>query len=139
MLRRVSIVVALVVIALPIAVSPAWACSCIRESRKDQARRADVVFTGIAQHVWTEPNEPGRPKGDEQTHARFEVGKRYKGHPGNWVTIDPGSPGNSCAFRFQEGRRYTVFADHYRGHLTTNLCSGTTPGRINGERYGFDN
>ena len=138
MLKRVLIVTVMAVTALPIAASPAWACSCIRESRKDQARRADVVFTGIAKDVWTEANEPGTPKGDEERHARFHVGRRYKGHPGRWVTIDSGATGNSCSFRFEEGRRYTVFADHYRGRLVTNLCSGTKPGRINPERYGFE-
>ena len=138
MLKRIAIVIASVVIALPLLVSPAWACSCAPGTPRQYARWADLVFTGIADHVWTEPNDIGTPRGDERTFARFHVETRYKGYPGRWVTILPGETGNTCRVRFKEGRRYTVFAYKSKGRFNTGSCSGNQRGRINPKRYGFD-
>lgn len=138
MLKRIAIVIAAVVMSLPMLVSPAWACSCAQGTPRQHARWADLVFTGIADHVWTEPNETGTPVGDEQTYARFHVETRYKGHPGRWVTILTGTTGNTCRVSFKEGRRYTVFAYKHHARFETGLCSGNKRGRINPRRYGFD-
>jgi hypothetical protein len=143
MLRRTLIVVFLVALAVPVVASPCWACSCATtgdpaQDRINHAESADLVFTGIAksQRIIDE----GDPDfhGDEMIATRFRVRTTYKGHPGRWVTVETYVSGATCGYNFDEGKRYTVFAFEERDHYSTNSCSGTKQGRINPERYGFD-
>ena len=143
-MRRTLIVIFLVAIAVPVVASPCWACSCAAsgspsEQRRGQARSADLVFTGVVQRERIDDPAPNDGvSGDERIYDRFRVGKTYKGHPGRWVTIYTGTSGDSCRYNFKKGERYTVFAYEHKGEWTTNTCSGTKQGRINPERYGFD-
>ena len=138
MLRRTLIVVFLVALAVPVVASPCWACSCAPSSRREHAKRADLVFTGIAKSERVIDEGDPEFEGDETIGTRFRVGKTYKGHPGGWVTI--GTPANeaACGYDFEMGDRYTVFAYDEKDGYSTNLCSGTKRGGINPERYGFD-
>jgi hypothetical protein len=143
MLRRTLIVVFLVALAVPVVASPCWACSCATsgnaaQDRRDQAERADLVFTGVAKSQRVTDEGDPEFEGDEMIGTRFRVGKTYKGHPGRWVTVATYANGATCGYHFEVGKRYTVFADEQNGEYSTGLCSGTKQGRINPERYGFE-
>lgn len=143
MLRRILIVVVLVALAVPVVASPCWACSCAtsgnaEQDRRDQAERADLVFTGVAKGQRVIDEGDPEYQGDESIGTRFRVGRTYKGHPGRWVTVSTTANEASCGYNFEVGKRYTVFADESRGEYSTNLCSGTKQGRINPDNYGFD-
>lgn len=143
MLRRTLIVVFLVVLAVPVVASPSWACSCMTsgnaaQDRRDQAERADLVFTGVAKSQRVTDEGDPEFEGDEMIGTRFRVGKTYKGHPGRWVTVSTHVNSATCGYQFEVGRRYTVFADEQNGEYGTGLCSGTKEGRINPERYGLE-
>jgi hypothetical protein len=139
MLRRTLIVVFLVALAVPVVASPCWACSCAPvEDRSEYAENADLVFTGIAKSQRVVDEGDPEFEGDEMIGTRFRVRKTYKGHPGRWVTVSTYANGATCGYHFEVGKRYTVFADERKGEYSTSLCSGTKQGRINPERYGFD-
>ncbi len=144
MLRRLVMIVVMVAVAIPVAASPCWACSCAStgdpaSDRRQHARNADVIFTGVARRVWADdPTPDDGVTGDETIYARFSVGKVYKGRDRNRAVINAGPAGNTCRFDFEEGERYTVFATRRKGELHTNLCSGTKKGRIDPDRYGLD-
>lgn len=145
-MRRTLLVTFMALVAVPVVASPGWACSCAAsadttpgEERRGQARNADLVFTGVVKGERVDDPSPNDGvSGDERIYDRFKVGKTYKGHPGRWVTIYTGTSGSSCRYNFKEGERYTVFAYEHKDEWTTDICSGTKRGRINPERYGFD-
>jgi hypothetical protein len=116
---------------------PCLACSCAPSTPRQEARSANVVFTGRVTRVIVEPDDNGL-LGDEKVRVRFRVGRRYKGRVRPRVWIHTGTTGNTCRFTFRRSRRYTVFASRYEGPLTTNICTGTKRGRIDPHRYGFD-
>lgn len=143
MLRRTLIVLFLVALAVPVVASPCLACSCATsgdpaKDRRDQAKRADLVFTGVAKSEKVIDEGDPEYEGDESIGTRFRVGRTYKGHPGRWVTVSTTANEASCGYNFEVGKRYTVFAYEQNDRYRTDLCSGTKQGRINPERYGFD-
>ena len=138
MLRRTLIVIFLAVLAVPVIASPCWACSCAPQDRRDQAKRADLVFTGVAKSEKVIDEGDPEYEGDEIIGTRFRVGRAYKGHPGRWVTVGSHVNSATCGYDFEMGKRYTVFAYEQNDGYRTDLCSGTKQGRINPERYGFD-
>jgi hypothetical protein len=143
-MRRTLLVIFMALVAVPVVASPCWACSCVSsgseaENRHAAAQSADLVFTGVVQRERVHDPAPNDGvSGDERIYDRFKVGKTYKGHPGRWVTIYTGTSGDGCRYNFKEGERYTVFAYEHKGEWMTNTCSETKRGRINPERYGFD-
>ena len=134
----------LAVMAIPVVASPCWACSCASSGdeaadRRAQARRADLIFYGVADRERIVDPSPGDgTSGDEIVYMRFRVRRTYKGHPGRWVTISEGSTGNSCRYNFREGQRYTVFAYKHDDRFHTDICSGTQRGNINPKDYGLN-
>jgi hypothetical protein len=124
--------VILAVATLLLASAPsAQACSCIAMTPREKARSADVVFTGPVREL--------HQRHDGIVVARFQVRTLYKGSVRRMVNIETGPDEAACGCSFKQGRRYTVFA--YRlgagEGLATDICSGTKPGTIEPDRYGF--
>ena len=139
MIRRTIIVIFLAVMTVPVVASPCWACSCVEQNRRQQAKNADLIFTGIAkQERVYDPADDGNNDGDETIYVKFRVHKTYKGYPRRWRTINTGMSGSTCRYYFEEGKRYTVFAYKQDGEFHTNICTGTKRGRINPDNYGLD-
>jgi hypothetical protein len=138
MIRRTVLALLFAVGAVPLSAQPCFACSCAprpehqtrQEYREEQARRADVVFTGKVRRL----------EYSEQTlTAHFRVGKAYKGTHRERLTIKTNSTGAACGYSFKDGKRYTVFGtgdgpESYR----TYICTGTQRGRIDPADYGLE-
>ena len=138
MVRRTVLTVVFAAGAVPLTAQPCLACTCVppeegqtrQEHREEQAKNADVVFTGKVRDI---------ERGEQLTKVRFWVGRKYKGTHREKLTITTASQGSVCGYHFKDAKRYTVFGygDGPRSY-STNLCSGTQRGRIDGEKYGFD-
>ena len=127
-MKRVLLSLCLAASLLPVAQTPASACSCAAASPEDHARWADVVFTGIAREV-TET--------DTERITGFRLRVLYKGKARRNTDVHSGVQESACGVRFAEGQKYTIFASRSDGQLWTNLCSGNQRGRIRHARYGL--
>ena len=126
---RAALVVAFIATQLILPASPASACSCAYTSKEQQARSADVVFTGRVRSV--ELTQSVR-------RARFRVRVVYKGDVDRRVLVVTASQGSACGCHFREGERYTVFGYGSRDdRVSTDLCSGTKKGPIDPAEYGL--
>lgn len=114
---------------LPLTARGVSACSCFGDTPKQLARNADVVFTGIVERV-TEIRK--------RLVTRFEIRVVYKGPLRRHMDVGSGSHEETCGVRFDEGMKYTVFAQRADdGDLGTTLCDGNKRGRIRHARYGL--
>jgi hypothetical protein len=113
------------------------ACVCARTPSVIEARHnALAVFSGrvIAdEYVEGALYPDGRPAGAELT-VRFQVERWWKGSfapevvlfTGEYRADDLSSISEStCAYQFQVGRRYLVYADFFFGRLRAAYCSRT--------------
>ncbi len=138
-MRKLLVVLALAVTALPLSAEPCYACSCAgpsegeeREWRHRAAREADVVFTGRVWRIEGNYAEGSRIK------AHFFVEDAYKGTYRHRLVISTPSQGSACGFFFKRGARYTVFGYGEGPRLySTHNCSESQRGRINPDRYGL--
>jgi hypothetical protein len=139
----------------------AYACSCAVGQPAEQVARANTVFTGTAgkvvHHVEDrigDPDGPALPSGlpepaqsflrqgrpiyrSDKLEVKFALDKSYKGAAESPTTVWASAGEMGCGFDFQEGVRYTVFANQLGGRLTTGLCSGTQVGPINATSFGL--
>jgi hypothetical protein len=90
------------------------------------ARWADVVFTGVVEDV----TETGMERA-----ARFEARVVYKGRIRRHPTVRTAADEAACGVRFNQGTKYTVFAERTDQGLWTGLCSGNKRGKIRHARY----
>lgn len=111
---RCSLVVALA--AFLLSALPAHACTCVgRASAREAARTAAVVFAGRV----TATRVVVDPKFGRQLEATFIVERRWKGDTDSVVVVRTMPPGGPCAFPFQAGNTYLVYA--------TRELPGTAP------------
>ncbi|UNX56646.1 hypothetical protein MF406_18515 (plasmid) [Georgenia sp. TF02-10] len=97
--------------------APVTACECTTSGIEEQARWADVVFTGELVATAAE--------GDAVQHT-FRVVEVYDGAAPASTDVTTRSAGPDCgAPSLEEGRTYVVFAHGARDGLTTTGCSGT--------------
>lgn len=116
-LRRVLVGAAVLVLSIVLGVGPAWACSCVE--RTDAATFAAVtdVFTATALRV--------RDDGDDVVWL-FDVDGTQKGAAAGTVEVRLARRVvEQCAFTFDAGRRYQVYAVRRDGGLRTGNCSGS--------------
>ena len=133
---RMLVVVALSLSGVAATASPCWACSCAAETKKGYAKRADVVFTGRVRAIAGGDSDDGT-EGDDNLRVRFRVRKVYKGKATRITTVRTNESSAACGYGFEEGKRYTVFAQRAEKKLSTNLCSGTKRGGIDPDEYGL--
>ena len=114
------------------------ACTCADTPSVAQARR-DASFVFLGKIVDTKyQKSKANPKGqepDEELTMQFEVERWWKGERTSEITLFVGiyqSPNlsvsvDSCAFQFEKGKRYIVYAkDIYKdGKVRAMYCSRT--------------
>jgi hypothetical protein len=108
-IRRLLMLLLLVLGSIPIAASPASACSCAVGGGLD---RADLAFVGVVRSVHA--NGTGE-------RVEFAVESVLKGKADPIITVRTAAVDSAaCGVRFAEGGRYQVFSAAGR----TDLCSG---------------
>jgi len=88
-----------------------------------------MVFTGVVTSV------SGIPLGlvcrsDSPVSATFDVETVYKGDVPRTITVHTVVSGASCGYKFEVGKRYTVFPWARSGKLDAGLCKGNVEGAI---------
>lgn len=118
------------VVAVILAPTVSWACSCIGPVPFEQAQNeADAVFEGEAMEfnvlrTWSR----GQPGYIERRRAVFEVRKVWKGPREHSLVIETGIGGGDCGYDFVAGNFYVVYATTASdGTLHASLCSRTHP------------
>jgi hypothetical protein len=103
-----------------IAVSAAFACSCVRfASAETQLRNAEVMFVGRAIETTTREDN-----GMTVGVTRFVVERTLKGDARNVQTVEHlTTMGGMCGVVFARGQAYTILASAHRGRLATGSCS----------------
>lgn len=129
-MRRIAVVLVAAAALLPLSADPSWACSCAPASPRAHAADAEVIFTGTAVDV------PDLILTTRYT-VQFRAAVAYKGPVRPVMRVTTMMNGGSCGYEFEEGTRYTVFADAERGRLETHLCTATTTGDIDADRFGL--
>jgi hypothetical protein len=127
-MKRILVSLCLAASIIPVAPSPALACSCIASTPEEHADNAKIIFTGMSKRVDRTLSE---------LTVRFRVSKIFKGDVPRRVTIVTPSDSAACGCSFKEDTRYTVFGSARGERVETNLCSGTTKGRIDHDEYGL--
>lgn len=117
----------------------AFACSCAGEESTEEAfQRADAVFSGEMVRGGIEDPDP-----EDDTMIggiQFRVLDAWKGVPGESVVLygqeaayygklEEGEMvvASSCAYTFEEGESYLVYASRQEDGLQTGLCDRTMP------------
>jgi exopolysaccharide biosynthesis protein len=133
-MKRILGAFLMIVVATAMTASPCWACSCIpNDTKKDKAKRADVVFTGTVTSITdTDPSDQSAP-----LKVQFEVAKVYKGYPKEVTHVYTPKDGAMCGATFEVGKKYTVFAQINGGQKETSNCSGTKQGTIDPDFWGL--
>lgn len=125
MMRLRSIVLACLL--LPLAPTPAVACSCMPDDGPEQrAARAHAIFVGRL--VSSDRPLLGVRSPDDRVTFHFDVDRVVKGAVAENARVVSPTDGAMCGVSLRNGERYTVFAYDDQGQLATNLCSGTHPG-----------
>jgi hypothetical protein len=137
-LKRLIGVCVLSAASIAATAQPCWACSCAGQTKEEYAKSADAVFFGKVIHIGGGDTDDGT-FGDDYLRVKMWVRTVYKGKNVKRVTVvRTNESGAACGYEsFEEGDRYTVFADKRNGKLFTDLCSGTKRGNINPENYGL--
>lgn len=122
------------VIAMTAIATPCWACSCLpNDTKRDKAKRADVVFTGTVTSI----ADPNPADATAAFKVQFEVAKVYKGNPREITHVYTAKEGSMCGVTFEVGERYTVFATWSGSQKWVGMCSGTKAGRIDPDFWGL--
>jgi hypothetical protein len=58
----------------------------------------------------------------------LSVSERFRGDFGNSVVVQTDT--SDCAYPFETGHQYLVFANEFQGKLTVNLCTATRPAKM---------
>ncbi len=127
-MNRLLLAMCLAASLLPLAPTSASACSCAPATPKQYARWADVVFTGVVQEV---------SETETERITLFRVRVLYKGKAPRHTEVHSGVQESACGVRFNDGSKYTIFADRSDGELWTSLCAGNRRGRIRHAKYGL--
>ncbi len=89
--------------------SSTWACSCIRQSVKEDFQDADVVFSGKVLNRG-EPESQTKSRSWELIEVKFELDETWKGEKTANITVSTELMSISCGYPFREGNSYVVFA-----------------------------
>lgn len=139
---RVRLAVVVLALSLSLAGGPyagtAHACSCAGVSDASAAYDgADAVFAGEMVRGGLEDPDPA--DGMMMGGVEFRVIDAWKGVSGDsavlygqemvyYGEIEEGEmvTSSSCAYIFEKGGRYLVYADRFEDGFTTGICDGTT-------------
>jgi hypothetical protein len=123
---RVLVFLLLPILALVFVPARADACTCVTGAPVCETFwKTDVVFSGEVLDVSPTQNPSGE-RFQSDRRVRLRVLQSWRGQLEQTVELTTGSGGGDCGYDFQKGVRYLVFAHHWRGGLTTSICSRTT-------------
>ncbi len=92
-----------------------YACTCAHRALAYELFQSDVIFAGLVYSVdW-----------NLSTPITFAVSHVWKGPDTATLSLTTSPSEPSCGFKFQQGEKYLVFANYWKGQLSTGLCSGT--------------
>jgi hypothetical protein len=130
-------------------VLPAAACSCATAAYRDcQAPTAEMVVLATVVSKDLVPDAPvsdaaapnvrhtaQRPYPSEVLHrsppvvkVTLSVAETFHGNFGNSVVVQTDT--SDCGYPFETGHQYLVFANHFQGNLSVNLCGATRPATV---------
>jgi hypothetical protein len=99
----------------------ALACVCVsmgeslEQQIKSQLKNDKAVFVGKLISINDESE-----RGDRL--VKFQVKQFWKGELTEEITVATENERNSCAYPFEKGKSYLIFADTYNGKLYTGGC-----------------
>lgn len=131
MIRRVFIVLTFALMAPAAAL--ACACSQATPGTCPHLEEGDVVFLGSVTQVTEVPLSPAQKAEQSATATpllryHFHVDEAFSGANGDEIDIYSGGDDGDCAFRFQQGGKYVVFArQESQARLFATQCDGTRP------------
>jgi len=107
--------------------SSGFACSCVRIGPACEAAwlQADAVFVG---RVYWADWRPAIDHGISTVHRIVTVKtlEPFVGSVSGWVSVETGSGGGDCGYRFGLGGKYLIYAHRQKdGSLTTSICTRT--------------
>lgn len=112
-------------LAVVVAASPAWSCSCIPSPPPKQAlAKSAAVFAAKVVDI---------DRGERQLKVTLEISRTWKGTKGKTVTVITALSGASCGYGFKKGKSYLVYCHQSQkggkptGPLYASLCSRTKP------------
>ena len=110
----------------------------MEQTKEEYADNADAVFFGKVLHIGGGDSDNGTI-GDDNFRVKMRIRTVYKGkNVTRLTTVRTNESGAACGYEsFEEGSRFTVFADKRNGKFFTHLCSGTKRGNINPDNYGL--
>jgi hypothetical protein len=106
-----------------------FACDCAINNVKTDFKQHETVFTGtvITSHAFFSSG-----KDNLHTMVTIAVSKTFKGEPVDTIQIRTGIGGADCAFHFNEGEEYLVFASNFAMYtddgekmLETTICTNS--------------
>jgi len=121
-----SLLIALILACSGVVLSqmPAHACKCVDGSVKQEANRADAVFSGVI--VKASTGNVGKKDG-RATIYEVDAETLYKGDLAR-RSVDVSSADTSCGLNnLAADRRYVFFVAEQGAGFTTDQCSGTAP------------
>jgi hypothetical protein len=132
-MRAVAVLGAL---AVALAGSAAWACSCGRvriDSPKAAYEAGDFIFEATVESM-TQPGEAaaGKKKGKAnevtEREVKLKVTKVWKGKVGKADVVATAFTGEDCGYAFREGTAYLIFAHARSGKgpkMSVSKCGHT--------------
>ena len=108
---------------------PLASCQCPTVPVDEAYRRADLVFSGTPLTSDTVPNdaEDGeyRKNSIDYVKTKFRVERTWKGPGGGEADIATFYIRDQCAYRFNKGMHYIIFAHLAGGMMVTDRCTPT--------------
>ncbi len=135
--------IVLILASLALCTTESFACSCrVAGPYRCSLPNAAVAFAGtviskqdvdLRRPASAQGNTGGRlrtgdpvpPPDDSYIAVTFQVNEPLRGDFEKTIVIGTDAINSSCSYPFEIGNEYLVFADTYKGHLHTSICSGT--------------
>ena len=142
--------IGLIAAAFSLCALPAAACSCSRGGTGGcQAPTADMIVLATVvskELVRNGPLPPAPASAGDFSPRRasraptdpplpapivriaLSVSEKFRGNPGDSVVVQTDT--SDCAYPFEVGHEYLVFANEFQGNLTVNICTATRPAKM---------
>lgn len=129
-MRRTIATFAVSAFALLATASSAEACSCAEDGEPDTLRGVDAAAT--ARLIDVQRENPGDPNSTGATFT-YRLTRVYKGsgrydlREGRKLVLENSTEGSACGLPTDQGKRYGLLLDKFRGELNTSLCGLRSP------------
>ena len=131
MILHLRLVILMAVVGvIPFSIAPATPiCDCFYYPNHLRAfRESKAVFIGEVTKVERHPERPDGLETQVTQAITFKVIKSYKGKKGQVRAWEDGFHTMCVKWKFEEGKRYLIYAESHEGELVVNgYCSRTRP------------